>query len=802
MRSTRGGARRLPLAGSGKLGGLGGRRAAGEALADVDRRAPGHERLALEQRHALRRPAGDDGARVEAVEGGPRHRRVHPAQDSELPRRRKVEVEGAERPAERGRGADEQVAHEAERRHRLPLELVVAPEPGQAQEHEGEHRVARGGGSVVEGLLPRDERLAVGRGEEEAAALRVAEQLDGEERQPPRLEEPARLAGGDVQLVQAVGDVRVVVEVAGALGLAAAPGAVQPAPVGAQRPEQEGRQPGRHLEPVGPPELPSRLGEGGEQQAVPGGDRLVVPARLRPPGARLEQPLPLLCGQLAAQDGAAVLERLQQLLPARPEGRLQLLRGPGIGQALDALGVRVLGRGEAAAGQRQLAQDVAQRLLDHGAVALLAGQQPGVEVGRDEERVVVEHLLEMRHEPALVHRVAVEAAAHEVVQAARRHLVERAPDGLERSAAEEELERRGGRELRRTPEAAPARVELGEERALRLGEQRRRERLAGGLRLRRPPQRGDEPLGLRGDVLPPLPVGVRHRLQHLPEGGQPVARLRREVRAAEERLPLRGEEDGERPARLAGEGGDRLQVHGVDVRPLLPIDLDADEELVHQGGRRLVGERLPLHHVTPVARRVADRDEQRPVLRPRPLERLRSPRVPVHRVVGVLEEVGARLVREAVHAPTLAGRFASVRTYAELEVGAVYRSRYGRTVLEADNVWFTLLTMNTNPIHFDAEYARTTSWERPLVDSTFTLALVTGLSVADVSEQGVNLGWREVRLPAPVFAGDTLRAETEVLAKRESRSRPGFGVVTVRTRGLNQRDETVIEFERSIMLAL
>jgi len=143
-----------------------------------------------------------------------------------------------------------------------------------------------------------------------------------------------------------------------------------------------------------------------------------------------------------------------------------------------------------------------------------------------------------------------------------------------------------------------------------------------------------------------------------------------------------------------------------------------------------------------------------------------------------------------------------VRTYAELEVGAVYRSRYGRTVLEADNVWFTLLTMNTNPIHFDAEYARTTSWERPLVDSTFTLALVTGLSVADVSEQGVNLGWREVRLPAPVFAGDTLRAETEVLAKRESRSRPGFGVVTVRTRGLNQRDEVVIEFERSILLPL
>jgi itaconyl-CoA hydratase len=142
------------------------------------------------------------------------------------------------------------------------------------------------------------------------------------------------------------------------------------------------------------------------------------------------------------------------------------------------------------------------------------------------------------------------------------------------------------------------------------------------------------------------------------------------------------------------------------------------------------------------------------------------------------------------------------RTFDELEVGAVYRSRFGRTVLDADNVWFTLLTLNTNPIHFDAEYAASTDWKRPLVDSTFTLALVTGLSVTDVSEQAVNLGWREVRLPAPVFAGDTIRAETEVLEKRESRSRPGQGIVTVRTRGLNQRDEVVIEFERTVMVPL
>jgi acyl dehydratase len=142
------------------------------------------------------------------------------------------------------------------------------------------------------------------------------------------------------------------------------------------------------------------------------------------------------------------------------------------------------------------------------------------------------------------------------------------------------------------------------------------------------------------------------------------------------------------------------------------------------------------------------------------------------------------------------------RTYEEMEVGAVYRSRFGRTVLDADNVWFTLLTMNSNPIHFDAEHAANTEWKKPLVDSTFTLALVTGLSVADVSERAVNLGWREVRLPAPVFAGDTIRSETEVLEKRESQSRPGRGIVTVRTRGLNQRDEVVIEFERTIMVPL
>jgi itaconyl-CoA hydratase len=143
---------------------------------------------------------------------------------------------------------------------------------------------------------------------------------------------------------------------------------------------------------------------------------------------------------------------------------------------------------------------------------------------------------------------------------------------------------------------------------------------------------------------------------------------------------------------------------------------------------------------------------------------------------------------------------AAVTNYEDLEVGARFRSRVGRTILDADNVWFTLLTLNTNEIHFNAEFAASTEFGKPLVDSTFTLALVTGLSVADVSEGGVNLGWKDVTLPRPVFAGDTLWAETEVTAKRESRSRPERGLVTVQTRGVNQRGDVVIEFERTIML--
>ena len=141
------------------------------------------------------------------------------------------------------------------------------------------------------------------------------------------------------------------------------------------------------------------------------------------------------------------------------------------------------------------------------------------------------------------------------------------------------------------------------------------------------------------------------------------------------------------------------------------------------------------------------------------------------------------------------------RFFEDFTVGDVYRHAHGRTVSEADNTWFTLLTNNTHDIHFNADYASRTEFGRPLVVSTLTLAIVTGLSVSDVSQNAVaNLGWDEVKLTAPVFAGDTIYAESEVLEARPSRSRPGQGLVRVRTRGFNQDDRTVITYERTVLV--
>ena len=141
------------------------------------------------------------------------------------------------------------------------------------------------------------------------------------------------------------------------------------------------------------------------------------------------------------------------------------------------------------------------------------------------------------------------------------------------------------------------------------------------------------------------------------------------------------------------------------------------------------------------------------------------------------------------------------RCFEDFEVGAIYEHRPGRTISEADNTWFTLLTMNTHPLHFDAEYAAKSEFKRLVVSSPLTLAIVSGMSVSDVSQKAIaNLGWTDIKLTAPVFVGDTIYAESEVLDKRESKSRPTQGIVTVATRGLKADGTLFMSYVRQILV--
>ena len=141
------------------------------------------------------------------------------------------------------------------------------------------------------------------------------------------------------------------------------------------------------------------------------------------------------------------------------------------------------------------------------------------------------------------------------------------------------------------------------------------------------------------------------------------------------------------------------------------------------------------------------------------------------------------------------------RFFEDFEIGDIYKHGLGRTIIQADNIWFTLLTQNTARLHFDAHYAEQTEFGRPLVNSAFTLALVTGQSVNDVSYNVMaNLGWDDVRLPHPLFEGDTVYSSSEVLSLRESKSRPDVGIVTVRTTGTNHDGVVVITFSRTVMV--
>ena len=141
------------------------------------------------------------------------------------------------------------------------------------------------------------------------------------------------------------------------------------------------------------------------------------------------------------------------------------------------------------------------------------------------------------------------------------------------------------------------------------------------------------------------------------------------------------------------------------------------------------------------------------------------------------------------------------RYFEDFGIGDVYEHRHGRTITETDNTWFTLLTMNQHPLHFDKEYGAKTEFGKVLVNSCLTISLVTGMSVSDISQKTIaNLGWDKVRLSGPVFVGDTLYAESQVLSKRESNSRPNQGIVSVETKGIKQDESVVISFERSMLI--
>jgi acyl dehydratase len=159
-------------------------------------------------------------------------------------------------------------------------------------------------------------------------------------------------------------------------------------------------------------------------------------------------------------------------------------------------------------------------------------------------------------------------------------------------------------------------------------------------------------------------------------------------------------------------------------------------------------------------------------------------------MAGQVKQVGERTFRESF------GRY-----FEDFRVGDIYQHRPGRTITQHDNISFTLLTMNTHPLHFDEEYAKHSEFGRCIVCSPFTVALMAGMSVTDVSQKAIaNLGWTDIRLTHPLFPGDTLYAESEVLDKRESRSRPAAGIVTVRTVGLNQNGVKVAEFNRTMLV--
>ncbi len=280
-----------------------------------------------------------------------------------------------------------------------------------------------------------------------------------------------------------------------------------------------------------------------------------------------------------------------------------------------------------------------------------------------ELRVVVEHLLEVRHEPALVDRVARKAAAEVIVDPALADALERQQHAREKrrrrgarlallarcalARAPQQLEQRALRKLRRAAQAAMRGVDRARDAVRHLVEVAQPDRdLAGRPRLLGEPRH--QGVAVLADALGLLAEHPRDFVQHIHESRAAEARLLGKIRAAPHRLARRVEKHRERPAALLAQHVQRVHVDLVDVGPLLAIDLDVDEQVVHHARGRLVLETLVRHHVAPVARRIADREQDRLVALLRVRERLRAPRPPVDRIVLVLEQIGRGLARETI----------------------------------------------------------------------------------------------------------------------------------------------------------
>ena len=488
---------------------------------------------------------------------------------------------------------------------------------------------------------------------------------------------------GRLEQVQQAGDQEgVVVEIAKQLGLPVLV-RVQQQPLVEHPREDEIHGPGAGLPDARVAGDGVGRGHARQHQAVPGDDDLLVAKGLDPLLALLEEARPgagqhaldlllvlleILRRLLDRQDGVQdvlalevaeirdIVETAEDLAVLLAEELQDLLTGPHEELALLPLAVGVLGGVEAALGLAHLPQHVLQGFLDDALEESVLGDAVRLGVDLGELAVVVEHLLEVGHQPLVVHGVAVEAAAELVVHTPLGHLPKRLGDHLQvapvpRQAvgAQEHVEHPGVGELGRPAEAAVGCVVGGRQALRAAGDDLHAQLAAGQVQHAHAVQRRHDLVDVPGDVLRLVAVGLHHRLEHPRKARHAVPVLGRVVGAAEERLPLRGQEHGHGPAAPLGEQLDGVHVDLVQVRPLLPVDLDADEVLVHQRGDGLVLEGLVLHHVAPVAGRVADAQKDRLVFRPGLGECLLSPRVPVHRVAGVLQQVRARLVGQAVH---------------------------------------------------------------------------------------------------------------------------------------------------------